>query len=94
MFSLELSAVAIALLFAAFKLLPWDASWLAIVPTALIISFGVPTLVFAFPHMAQPLAAMLAGFWVSVAGVLFVLPMFLLNCGLLRWGTRERRTNR
>jgi hypothetical protein len=94
MFALELSAVAVALLFASFKLLPWGASWLTIVPAALIISFGVPTLVFAFPYISQPLAAMLTGFWTSVAGAMFVLPMFVLNCVLLRWGTRERRTNR
>lgn len=92
MFALEHSAVAVILLFAIFKLLSWSASWLAIAPAALVATFGVPALVFAFPHISQPLLAIL--FFTSKAGLLYVVPMFVVNCGLLRWGTRERRTNR
>lgn len=94
-FPLGLSAIAVVLMVLAFKLLRWDASWLTIVPTALVVSSGVPFFFFAAPYFFQNLGgALFVGLTITVAGSYLVLPMFILNCVLLRWGTRERRSNR
>lgn len=93
--SMGLSAVAVVLMVLAFKFLRWDASWRAIVPASLLVSSGVPFIFFA-AHFLQEnlLGALFVGITMTIAAFYLVLPMFLLNCLLLRWGTRSRRTNR
>ena len=87
------SGAALALLLIALKLLPWGASWIWIVLASGIISILVPGIAVGLQASPEAGPILVAALAVGLSWP-FSLGMFVLNCVLFRWASRERRSAR